>query len=77
MVKMRYLGPGHACSMKLRRAFVDLRDEADSCRPLGDEYKTIIALMRQIDETHQKLFGKPVADPAAHHITPQSKTPPA
>lgn len=67
MVKMNYLGPGHECSMKLRRAFVDLRGEADRCRPLGDEYKTIIALMRQIDETHQKLFGKPVAEPGAHH----------
>ena len=67
MVRMNYLGPDHVCSMTLRRAFVDLRDAADKCRPLGDDYKTIAALMRQIDETHQKLFGRPVAEPAGHH----------
>ncbi|GEM_PF-6433539 len=67
MVKMRYLGPGHQCRMKLKRAYVDLRDEADSCQPLGPQYNTIIGLMRQIDQTHRDLFGAPVASPAPAH----------
>ncbi len=67
MVVVRYLGPDHSTRMKLRRAYIDLRVESDRCRPLGPEYQTIIALMRQIDATCQALFGEPVAEGGVCH----------
>jgi len=69
MVKRNYLGPSHECSMKLRRAYLDLRVELGSCRPLGPEYKAVEAVLGQINETHRLLFKTPCATSLPAHET--------
>lgn len=67
MVKVRYLGPDHFTRMKLRRAYIDLREESGKCRPMGPEYQAITALMGQIDATCRELLGEPVAEGGVCH----------
>lgn len=68
MVKMRYLGPGSAGSMTLKRAYVDLSRVKMECRPGGAEYARLEALLSEIDATHVQLYGRPAREAAGMHV---------
>lgn len=68
MVKMRYLGPGSAGSMTLKRAYVDLARVKQTCSPGGPEYARLEALLSEIDATHLALFKAPAREAVGMHV---------
>lgn len=55
-----YPGPDWALSMVLKRSYSDIQGHLYRLDPEGEDHARLVALMRDMEETYRRMFGRPI-----------------